>query len=75
MKASPEPTRLTIELDAGDGGPRGRLLAEGLEEPRAFAGWLELVSHIESARSRKGATGPPERSQAGPGTPATADEP
>lgn len=53
MTPSPEPTRLTIELEHGDGAPRGSLLSEALEHPQRFAGWLELVSYIDAIRTRR----------------------
>ncbi len=45
--------RVTVELEAGVGPIRGRLDA-GDGDPRAFSGWLELASALESLRPARG---------------------
>ena len=41
---------MVIELNCADGPMTGRFMAEGHGEAVPFAGWLELLALLESAR-------------------------
>jgi hypothetical protein len=48
-----ERPRTWVEVELGREGITGRL-HDGDLQPRAFSGWLELVSALEDARARQG---------------------